>query len=388
MNIHEPSPHTIRGGHIRAWALIRKETRQMMRDKSTLTLGIILPMLLLLLFGFGLSLDVRMVPVTVVRDTASPLTRDLYATLRLSRYFNPSLSDSWREAENLLRAGKTDAIVRREMKDRADGAEHIQIVVNGRDSNTARIMQRYLESALFQWGTARADGRAFGPGGAAAPADGAGRAVAEPRIWYNDAQESRWFLIPGVTALIMTLIGSLLTSLVIAREWERGTYEALAATPARKPEIVAGKTVPYFVLGMLGLGLCLAASTWVFDVPMRGSPALIVAGSALYLLVALGLGLLISALVKNQFLASQVVLIFSFLPTLMLSGFLFDLKSAPPLAYYLAHLFPATWYVDVLQTLFLVGDVPHVVVRDFLILAGYAVCLLSLAGASVRKSLE
>ena len=373
-------------GRSRAWALIRKEARQMARDKSTITQGIILPMLLLLLFGFGLSLDVKLVPVAVVRDSSSPVIRDLYASLKLSPYFNPSVANSWKEAEALLRAGKTDAIVRREMKDRPDGSERIQIIVNGRDSNTARIMQRYLEGAVARWDSVRQSEEAFLPG-AATPA-GAGRVFTENRVWYNHALESRHFLIPGVTALIMTLIGTLLTALVVAREWERGTYEALAATPVRRREILAGKTVPYFVLGMIGLSLCLAAAAWVFNVPMRGSLGLIVAGSALYLLVALGIGLFISAAVKNQFLASQIVLVFSFMPTLMLSGFIFDLKSAPAAAYYFAHVFPATWYVDLLQTLFLVGNVPGLIVRDLLILSGFAICLLSLAGARIQKSLE
>jgi ABC-2 type transport system permease protein len=153
-------------------------------------------------------------------------------------------------------------------------------------------------------------------------------------------------------------------------------------------EIVAGKTVPYFALGMIGLSLCLMASAWVFNVPMRSSLLLIIAGSAIYMLVALGIGLLISAAVKNQFLASQIVLILSFMPTLMLSGFIFDLKSAPPIAYYLAHVFPATWYVDLMQTLFLVGNVPGMVARDFLVMSCFAIVLLSLAGMQIKKSLE
>lgn len=371
---------------IRAWALIRKETKQMLRDKSTLTLGIILPILLLLLFGFGLSLDVKLVPVVVVRDNSSPVTRDLYTSLKLSSYFNPTMVNSWQEAEYMLRSGATDAIVRRKIKESSNGFEHIQIIVNGRDSNTARIRQRYLEGAISRWSSIRQGEFSFLSGGAIH--GNAGSATAETRIWYNSEQESRYFLIPGVTALIMTLIGTLLTALVIAREWERGTYEALVATPVKRWEIVAGKTVPYFALGMIGLSLCLTAAIWVFDVPVRGSLLLIIAGSAIYLLVALGIGLLISAVVKNQFLASQIVLVLSFMPTLMLSGFIFDLKSAPIVAYYFAYIFPATWYVDLLQTLFLVGNISGLVMRDFLILSGFALILLGLARGKIRKSLE
>jgi ABC-2 type transport system permease protein len=361
--------------------------RQMSRDKSTITLGIFLPLALLFIFGFGLSLDVRLVPVTIVRGPSSPAILDLYATLNLSPYFAPSLADSWAEAESLLRLGKTDAIVRLEMRDRADGREQVQIVVNGRDSNKARITGRYLEGAIARWSALRSAPAGFLPAGLSGRS-ATGLAGVETRIWYNDTQESRFLLIPGVIALVMTLIGTLLTALVIAREWERGTYEALAATPARKTEIMAGKIVPYFVLGMVGLFLCLAASVLVFRIPMRGSLFLIVFGSALYLLVALGLGLYISATVKMQFLASQLALVFSFMPTIMLSGFIFDLKSAPAAAYYIAHLFPATWYVDLLQTLFLVGNIPELVLRDFLVMSCFAALTLGFAGTKIKKSLE
>lgn len=368
----------------RIYALVKKETRQMVRDKSTLTLGIILPMVLLMLFGFGLSLDVDHVPVALVRDTSSPITRDLYASLSLSRYFDPVMVNSMEEAVELLKYEKTDAIVRREPETRSNGKEHIQIIVNGRDSNKARIMQRYLEGAITQWAasgsfnnlTVNTESAAYG------------QAVSEQRIWYNHAMESRYFLVPGVIVIVMTLIGALLTALVIAREWERGTYEALIATPVRAGEFLIGKIVPYFGLGMIGLVLCLLASWFVFKVPMRGSLLMIVMGSALYLVVALGIGLFISVKTKSQFLASQLVLIICFLPTMMLSGFIFDLNSAPKFVYYFAHIFPATWYVDLQQTLFLVGDVPVIIIRDFAVLGCMAIALLVLVRMSVRKSLE
>ena len=381
-----PTESRKRVGASRAWALIRKEAKQMMRDKSTLTLGIILPVLLLLIFGFGLSLDVKSAPVAVVRDNSSPVTRDLYIAFKLSPYIKPVMADSWNEAEQMLRKAEVNAIVRRDTKESPDGREHIQIIVNGRDSNTARIMQRYLEGAVARWALGRKINLSFlqGP----APSESVGRAVAEPRLWYNSGLESRFTLIPGLIALVMTLIGALLTALVIAREWERGTYEALVATPVKRWEIMASKTAPYFLLGMIGLSLCLLAASLVFGVPMRGSLSLIIAGSVLYLLVAIGIGLFFSALVKNQFLASEIVLVFSFMPTIMLSGFIFDLKSAPIAAYYFAHIFPVTWYVELMQTLFLVGNAWVIVIRNFLVLFCYAVVLLGLAASGIRKSLE
>ena len=366
----------------RALALILKETRQMVRDRSTLTLGIFLPILLLLLFGYGLSLDVSKVPVALVRDSASPVTRDLFTSLSLSPYFSPAMVNSWAEAEAMLRAGTIQAIVRRGPEEKTGGRESFQIIVNGRDSNQARIMQRYLEGAITLWAQGKERQQRMAEGGAV------GLAVAETRIWYNHAMESRYFLVPGVTALIMTLIGALLTALVIAREWERGTYEALIATPVMEREFLLGKTLPYFALGMVGLGLCLLAAAFIFQVPMRGSLLFIVGASALYLLIALGIGLLVSAATKNQFLASQFVLIISFLPTMMLSGFIFDLKSAPRFVYYFAHCFPATWYVDLMQTLFLAGNVPEIIIRNGLVLLGFAIAALGLTRKKLRKSLE
>lgn len=379
--------HRTSRARTRLMAIIRKETFQMTRDKSTLTLGIFLPILLLLLFGFGLSLDVNLIPITVVREDSSPVTRDLYITLSFSHYFQPRMVNSMHEAEKLLQQGDTDAIVRRKVGSRVDAVEHIQIIVNGRDANRARIVQRYIEGAVTLWSASR-------PAGASSSFDTrtvnapVGQAVTESRVWYNHALESRYFLVPGVIVLIMSIIGALLTALIMAREWERGTFEALIATPATEGEILVGKTVPYFVLGMIGLSLCLAASVWIFRVPIRGSWLLIISGSAIYLLVALGIGLLVSSTVKSQFLASQIVLVISFLPTLMLSGFIFDLRSAPVFVYYFAHIFPSTWYVDLLQTLFLVGNIPKIVGLDFAVMVVFAVIMLGLARKATRKSLE
>ena len=338
------------GTFTRAAARIVGETRQMLRDKSTLTLGIVLPIVLLLLFGYGLSLDVDHVPATIVED-GSPEVRDLYVNMSLSRYFDPTKSTSFQEAERLLLTGQTDAVVRRSFSERESEREHWQIIVNGRDANTSRIMQRYAAGAIAQGGAHETLSSAKAGGGA-------GMASIRLRVRYNDALNSRHFLIPGLTALILTLIGTMLTALVMAREWERGTFEAMAATPVSKGEILAGKTVPYFGLGMAGLALCLLAARFIFEVPMRGSLGLIVAASALYLVLSLAIGLVISATLKSQLLASQIAIVVSFMPTVVLSGFIFDLHSAPVVAQVIAHFFPATWYVELLQTLFMAGNVP------------------------------
>jgi ABC-2 type transport system permease protein len=208
------------------------------------------------------------------------------------------------------------------------------------------------------------------------------------RLWFNEANDSRYFLVPGLVVLVMTLIGALLTSLVVAREWERGTIEALFVTPVRPGEILLGKTVPYFVLGMVGLALCLLAAKFLFHVPFRGSIAVLSAVSVLYLLVALAIGLLISTALKSQFVASQITLLVTFLPAVLLSGFLFDLRSLPAPVQLITLLLPARYYVTLLQTIFLAGDVWAVIVPNAAVLAAMVSVLLWLARHATRKELE
>jgi ABC-2 type transport system permease protein len=210
--------------------------------------------------------------------------------------------------------------------------------------------------------------------------------VVQERVWFNEANDSHYFLVPGLVVLVMTLIGAMLTSLVLAREWERGTLEALFVTPVRAGEILLGKTIPYFVLGMIGLALCLLGAKFLFHVPLRGSVAVLVVVSMLYLLVALGIGLLISSATKSQFVASQLTMLVTFLPAFMLSGFLFDLRSMPAAVRLLTYALPARYYVALLQTLFLAGDVWSVILPNGAVLAGMAAVLL-LAQSDTRKSL-
>jgi len=209
----------------------------------------------------------------------------------------------------------------------------------------------------------------------------------QSRMWFNEVNESRYFLVPGLIVLIMTLIGALLTALVMAREWERGTLEALFVTPVRTDEILLGKTVPYFVLGVIGLVLCLLAAKFLFSVPFRGSLAVLTAASMLYLLVALGIGLLISSAVKSQFVASQITVLVTFLPAVMLSGFLFDLRSMPVLVRLITYALPARYYVALLQTIFLAGDIWAVILPNMAVLASMATALVLLTYRATRKSL-
>jgi ABC-2 type transport system permease protein len=365
----------------RVWSLVRKEMRQIIRDPSSIAIGIVMPVLLILLFGYGLSLDIKNVPLAVILEDSSPAARELAAGFQLSPYFDVQLLTAMPRAQELMLARQVDGIVRI----RSDFARHlslgdaeVQILVHGTDANRARIIQSYAQGAVRQWTVQRAaEGREVS----------AGPVMLRERLWFNEANESRYFLVPGLIVLIMTLIGALLTALVMAREWERGTLESLFVTPVRADEILLGKTLPYFALGMVGLALCLLAARFLFHVPFRGSVGVLTGVSMLYLLVALGIGLLISSAVKSQFVASQVTLLVTFLPALMLSGFLFDLRSMPAAVRLVTYVLPARYYVALLQTVFLAGDVWGVILPHAAVLAGMAAVLLLLARRATRKQL-
>jgi ABC-2 type transport system permease protein len=365
----------------RVRALVVKETRQMLRDPSSVAIGIIMPVVLILLFGYGLSLDVKHVPLALVAENYSPAATELAGAFKLSPYFDVRVMTSMREAERLMLERRVDGIVRLR-PDFGRGMERsdaeVQILVHGIDANYARIVQNYAQGAVGQWlaeQNAQAKQVAVGP------------VVIQNRMWFNEANESRYFLVPGLIVLIMTLIGSLLTALVMAREWERGTLEALFVTPVRSSEILLGKTIPYFVLGIIGFLLCLFAAKFLFDVPFRGSILVLTGASMLYLLVALGIGLLISSAVKNQFVASQVTLLVTFLPAAMLSGFLFDLRSMPVLVRSITYVLPARYYVTLLQTIFLTGDIWAVLLPNMAVLAAMAGVILFLTFRVTRKRL-
>jgi ABC-2 type transport system permease protein len=366
---------------LRLWSLVRKESLQVVRDPSSIALGIVLPMILILLFGYGLSLDVTNAPVAVVLEDPSPDATDLAASFQLSPYFDAQLLTSMPRAQELMLARKVDAIVRIRpdfSRQLSLGEAEVQVLVHGTDANRARIIQTYAQGAVSQWAARRtAEGKQvlLGP------------VTVQNRLWFNEANESRYFLVPGLIVLIMTLIGAFLTSLVVAREWERGTMEALFVTPVRPDEILLGKTIPYFALGMIGLVLCLLGAKFLFHVPFRGSVTLLVGVSMLYLLVALAIGLLISSTVRSQFVASQIALLVTFLPAVMLSGFLFDLRSMPAVVRVITFILPARYYVTLLQTIFLAGDIWAIILPNAAVLAGMAVLFFVLTRRVTQKKL-
>lgn len=376
MNAFQRSLMRLRG-------FLRKETLQIRRDFSSIALALVMPVVLLFLFGFGVSLDVQNVPIAIVLDDRGSEARELAGRFALSKYFAPVRVHRLDEARQLLDRRAVDAIVyvQSDFSDRlARNAEApVQIIVNGTDSNQAQLVQGYLMGVLNLWsGQRAARGLPARP-----PA-----VMIQQRIWFNDAVNSTHFLVPGLVALVMTLIGVLLTALVIAREWERGTMEAILVTPLRVGEIMVGKLLPYFVLGMMGLGLSVGLGRVVFGVPFRGSFSVYLLLSTLFLLASLGLGLFISAAARVQFVAAQVSIIAGFLPAFFLSGLLFDLESTPWPIQAISHLIPARYFVSASHTIFLAGDVWSVLGWDALSLGVMAVVLIGLARSRLSQRLE
>jgi len=366
----------------RVRALVVKETRQVVRDPSSIAIGVVLPLILILLFGYGLSLDVKNVPIALVIEYPGPEAIELAAGFQLSPYFHPTLTRSMPSAQDLLLEHQVDGIVRipADFSRRVGaGDAGVQLIVHGGDANRARIIEGYVQGVVGAWSARLA---AQGRPGQLQPVN------VLSRLWFNEANDSSYFLVPGLIVLVMTLIGALLTAMVMAREWERGTLESLLVTPVRSEEILLGKTLPYFALALVGFLLCVLSAKFLFHVPLRGSIWVLFGDSMLYVLVALGIGLLISSWVKNQFVASQLTMLATFMPAFMLSGFLFDLRSMPTWVRLITYALPARYYVALLQSVFLAGNVWSVIVPNTLALVAM-VAMLALASRLVmHKTLE
>lgn len=373
----------------RFWALLKKETRQLWRDRSNLAVGFLLPIILILLFGYGLSLDVKNAPVAVVLEDRSPLAESVMSGLKGSEYLAPQRAETMAVAEKWMRDKDVQAIVRVPVDFSRQWVvqnAQIQVILDGVDALSARINEGYIRGAIGSWGLKNQDRAAVS---ASHPTgQGVGSAIVSSRMWFNEASTSTWYLVPGLIVLILTLIGALLTSMVIAREWERGTLESLFVTPVRPLEIVIAKVVPYLVVGFTDLLICLMAARFLFEVPIRGSLWVILLVSLIYLLVSLFLGLCISAVTRNQFEASQGALLLSYLPAVMLSGFIFDLRNVPAPIQMVCQTLPATHFMGLLKILFLAGDNHELVLKDGLILLGYALTLLAITCWRMRKCLK
>src|SRR5579859_5570148 len=373
-----------RGFIRRLTALCRKETYQILRDPSSNIIAFILPVVMLLIFGYGINLDSKGLRVGLVLEDTRPEARLFAASLTGSPYLRITYSQTRSEMARALTQGKVRGFVvlaqdfSEKLKRPGDTAP-ILVVTDGAEPNTANFVENYVRSAWEGWQEQRAAEH-----GQAAPAD----IQMEPRFWFNPAAESRNYLIPGSITVIMTVIGALLTSLVVAREWERGTMEALLASPMTRAEFLLSKLLPYYALGIVSLTLCVLVSVFGLHVPFRGSViALWIIGS-LFLGSALGLGLLLSTVTQNQFNAAQAALNAAFLPALILSGFIYEVRSMPAAIRAVTYLIPARYFVTAMQTLFQAGTVWPVLLESMAFLTAASVFFIGLTVWKTPHRLE
>ncbi|MBI5274315.1 MAG: ABC transporter permease [Chlamydiales bacterium] len=341
------------GRYRRLKALIKKESLQIIRDPSSLLISVFLPLLLLFIYGFGVSLDINHLKLGLVLEDTAPDAQRFAKSLTDSTYLDVKIVRDQRALmDDLIRGSIRGFVVVpsyfSQFRHRQDVIAPIQVVGDGSEANTANFVQNYVQSAFQNWLVQEA---------ITGNVKGLSLINMQPRYWYNEQLESRYFLLSGALAIIMTLIGALLTALVVAREWERGTMESMISTTVGIGELILGKVIPYFVLGMLSMGICVFITVCGFGLPLRGSLWLLALVSAVFLFCSLALGMMISTIAKNQIFAYQITLIVAFLPAYMLSGFLFEISSMPIWIQTLTYIIPAKYFVQCLQTLFLVGNI-------------------------------
>ena len=377
-----PSYRSISGR--RLWALCRKETVQIFRDPSSNLIAFVLPLIMLLIFGYGINLDSTKVKLALVVEDSGPEARLLAESFTGSPYLIITGTHSRAEAEKLLTEGRVRGavIVPSDFGSqlaRPEGLAPLQVLTDGAEPNTATFVENYTRGIWQHWLDQRARER-----GIILPEE----IRLEPRIWFNPSAISRNYLVPGSITLIMTVVGALLTSLVIAREWERGTMEAMLATPISRTELLLSKLVPYYLLGMVSLLVCVVVAIVVLGVPFRGSLPMLLTISTFFLLSALGLGLLLSTVTRNQFNAAQGALNAAFMPAMMLSGFVYEISSMPAPLRAMTYLIPARYFVNSMQTLFQAGDVWPILWPNLLFLIAAAVYFLGMTARKTRRRLD
>jgi len=370
-------------------AVARKEFIHVLRDPRALGISLALPLVLLLLFGYALTLDVDRVPLSVWDQSNTTQSRELVASFQGSRYFSlVQRAGNYHEVEAGLDHGKTmmALVIPRDFgrKVASEQPVKVQILADGSDANTTTLALGYAESIVRGYSQAIVVDQAQRRTGKVPVMALDLRA----RAWFNTDMESRIFIVPGLIAVIIMLISAVLTSLTVAREWETGTMEQLISTPVRGPELILGKLAPYFTVGVLDMTLAILAGRYLFDVPMRGSILLLSAMSLVFLVGALSMGILISSLAKSQLLASQMAFTATFLPAFLLSGFMFDIENMPAVLRLVTYLVPARYFVTILRGLYLKGMGIPELWPECLLLCLFAAVMTGLAIRTFRKRLE
>ncbi len=372
----------------RLLAVARKEVIQILRDPRSLVIVVLMPVILMFLFGYGINLDLRHTPTYIFDREGSPQSRELASHFRSSPYFHVAREvDNYDELIAALDAGrcKLALVIPPDFSTqlRNGGAARVQALVDATDDNTGNLVLGYSEaivrdfsaSVRLEWLRRAGQFRASAP------------LTVEGRTWYNENLESQAFIIPGIVAIVMAVVGAFLTSLTIAREWERGTMEQLISTPVSSLEVMLGKLIPYFAIGFFDTAVCMGMAMQWFGIPFRGSLLTLMAGSVLFLTAVLSQGFFISVVAKSQLAASQVALISTFLPAFLLSGFLFSIEQMPRAIQVFTHIIPARYYVTLMKTVFLKGTPISYLYTELAALAVFALLLVLLATRAFHKRL-
>jgi len=365
-------------------ALCWKETLQIFRDPSSILIAFFMPVLMLFIFGFGINLDFTRLRIGLRVEDAGAEASAFTSALTGSKWLEVRSFESRAAMERALVDSQIRGFVvipgdfSRKLKQGGESAP-LQLVADGSEPNIAQFVRSTVNGVWQTWQMQRAEDRG----------EEVKREIfLEPRYWFNPSAESRNFIIPGSVTVIMTVIGALLTSLVVAREWERGTMEALLASPITRTELLLSKILPYYGLGMVSLMICVAVAHWVLKVPFRGSITSLWVVGSFFLLSVLGIGLAISSGMRNQFNAAQAALNAAFLPAVMLSGFIYEISSMPVFLRGVTHLIPARYFVSSMQTIFQAGAIWRLLLPDILLLAGTAVFFIGLTARLTKRRME
>ena len=370
-------------------AVARKEFLHIVRDPLSLAIAIALPMMLLTLFGFALSFDVDEVPLVVWDQSRSPESREFVSRFSGSHYFAlRGDAGNYRELEEAIdnRRAMVALVIPTDFSRLIEAGKiaPVQLIVDGSDSNTATIAMGYAEvvAQAYSQDIALSEIHRLGARPPAPPL------AVEPRVWFNADMESRNYIIPGLIAVIMMVIAALLTSLTVAREWERGTMEQLISTPVRGPELIVGKLIPYFGVGLFDVALAVIMGEFVFKVPFRGNLALLFGIASIFLVGVLALGIWVSVVTKNQALANQFAMILTFLPAYLLSGFMTPITNMPQALQWFTYLIPARYFVHMIKSIYLKGVGLETLALDALLLTLFGAAMLAVAILAFKKKLE
>ncbi|PHM29944.1 ABC transporter permease [Xenorhabdus budapestensis] len=365
-------------------ALCIKESKQIIRDPSSTLIAVVIPLILLFIFGYGINLDSSKLRLGILMEQQSEDARELVHAFIGSPYIDATISNDRQLLINKIQANEIRGIIVIPVNFDARLArvgDHapIQVITDGSEPNTANFVQSYAKGIWQIWLQQQGQDR----GSSTTPL-----IEMQIRYWFNPATISQHFLIPGAVSIIMTVVGAILTSLVVAREWERGTMEALLSTQVTRTELLLSKLLPYQILGSFVMVLCMVFAVFIMDIPYHGSLWILALISSLYLATALGMGLLISTVTRNQFNAAMISLNTAFLPAVMLSGFVFEINSMPALIQVFTYIVPARYFVSSLQTLFLAGNVVTVLITNLLFLIASAIVFIGLTAWKTRRHLD